>query len=261
MNSSQVLTRFSIPAILVAKVLVLGYIFLGDKVGFYLGDKKAIGAESTDQGAATAASSNPAVPPAGGSTQGQEATDASSEKQRRSFLDDLLNLPKINTDELKKDELGRYMTLIERKQTQIENRLQILRTREEQLKNLEGSVDQKIKKLEEELLYFQQTLQKEKQTQGDRLNKLVEFYQKMEPKKAAPVFEKLDRDLVVSLFNSFPQKQTTQILALMNPDRSVELSEYYGRIRSGKEYELLKEVNLSLRKEFEDCKGLPSGIQ
>lgn len=258
MNSSQVLTRFSIPAILVAKVLVLAYIFLGDRVGLYLGDRRALGADTLDKaGAQTPAAAAPSTQPQDLQGEGAETQN----QNRRSFLDDLLNLPKISTDELKKDELGRYMTLIERKQTQIENRLQVLRMREEQLKNLEGSVDQKIKKLEEELLYFQQTLQKEKQMQGDRLGKLVEFYQKMEPKKAAPVFEKLDRDLVVSLFNSIPQKQTTQILSLMNPDRSVELSEYYGRIRSGKEYELLKEVNFALRKEFEGCKGLPAGVQ
>jgi flagellar motility protein MotE (MotC chaperone) len=82
----------------------------------------------------------------------------------------------------------------------------------------------------------------------------------MEAKKAAIVFEKIDKDLVVALFNRFPQKQTTQILALMNPDRSVELSEYYGRIKSAKEYELLKEINVALRGQFEECKGLPKAI-
>ncbi len=255
MTISQLLTRFSIPAILIAKILVLGYIFLGDKINLQVGEKLAMGVDQ-----AGAAKTPPEeIPPVSAST--PELSEEPGEKKRRSFLDDLLNLPKISSDDLKKDEIGRYMTLIERKQSQVENRLGVLRSREEQLKNLESSVNEKLKKLEEELQYFQQTLQKEKQTQGERLNKLVEFYQKMEPKKAAPVFEKLDRDLVVSLFNSIPQKQTTQILALMNPDRSVELSEYYGRIRSGKEYELLKEVNFSLRKEFEDCKGLPPGVQ
>lgn len=247
MNASQALTRFSIPAIIVLKIVVLSYIFFGDKAFVYLGDRASIAAEN-DKSAP--------LPPI------SEATPAPADtKTRRGFLDDLLTLPSINTDDIKKDELGRYLTLLERKQSQVENRITILKAREGQLKTLENSVDEKIKKLEEELGYFQQTLQKEKQLQGDRLTKLVEIYQKMEPKKAAPVFEKLDRDLVVSLFNSIPQKQTTQILSLMNPDRSVELSEYYGRIRSGKEYELLKEVNFALRKEFEECKGLPASVQ
>ena len=153
--------------------------------------------------------------------------------------------------------MGRYLNLLERKQSQVENRISVLKSREDHLKSLESSLDEKLKKLEEEMDYFQQTIQKEKEVQKDRLDKLVEFYQKMESKKAAPVFEKLDRDLVVALFNRIPQKQTTQILQLMNPDKSVELSEYYGRIKSAKEYEMLKEINLTLRKEFQDCKGMP----
>jgi len=255
MIMSQLLTRFSLPAIIVLKIFVISYIMFDGGDWIKLGEKNLIAADG-DSTSATAKSETSTPPRAETPTE-----DEGTEKKRRSFLDDLLNLPKINTEDAKKDEIGRYLTLIERKQSQIENRIEILRTREEQLKALEGSVDQKIKKLEEEMIFFQGTIQKEKQVQGERLDKLVEFYQKMEPKKAAPVFEKLDRDLIVSLFNRFPQKQTTQILSLMNPDRSVELSEYYGRIRSGKEYELLKEMNLALRKEFEECKGLPENVR
>ena len=178
--------------------------------------------------------------------------------QRKSFLDDLLYLPKINTDKMKKEEMGRYLGLVEKKKGQIEDRLKLLEHRESDLKGLERSVDEKLKKLEEEMAYFQQTLQKEKKLDDERLESLVAFYQKMEPKKAAPVFEKLDKDLVVSLFNRIPKKQVVTILQLMKPEKSVELSEYFGRIRSGNEYEMLREINSSLRKEFDDCKGMPA---
>ena len=43
----------------------------------------------------------------------------------------------------------------------------------------------------------------------------------------------------------------------MPADKSVSLSEYYGRVRSMREYDVLKEMNQSLRKEFDDCKGMP----
>ena len=45
----------------------------------------------------------------------------------------------------------------------------------------------------------------------------------------------------------------------MTPDSSIEMSEYYGRIKSAKEYELLKEINTALRKEFEACKAVEDG--
>ncbi len=252
-TAAHLLTRYSIPSIIALKVLVISYIMIGDKKIISFGDRPLWGQSEKPEA--------PAETPATPTIAAVAAEDAEAvEKKRRGFLDDLLNLPKINTEGMDKDEIGRYFTMLERKQSQIENRIHILSTREEQLKNLEKSVDEKIKKLEDEMIFFQQTIQKEKQLQGERLDKLVEFYQKMEAKKAAAVFEKLDKDLVVSLFNRFPQKQTTQILALMNPDRSVELSEYYGRIKTAKEYELLKEINVALRGQFEECKGLPKNV-
>jgi flagellar motility protein MotE (MotC chaperone) len=253
-TAAHLLTRYSIPSIILLKVAVISYIMIGDKKLISFGDKPLWG--QTDKAVVPADAAAPVIAAAAVDPEESEAVA----KKRRGFLDDLLNLPKISTEGMDKDEVGRYFTMLERKQSQIENRIHILSTREEQLKNLEKSVDEKIKKLEDEMIFFQQTIQKEKQLQGERLDKLVEFYQKMEAKKAAAVFEKLDKDLVVSLFNRFPQKQTTQILALMNPDRSVELSEYYGRIKSAKEYELLKEINVALRGQFEECKGLPKNV-
>ena len=79
----------------------------------------------------------------------------------------------------------------------------------------------------------------------------------MEPKKAAPVFETMDKDLVVSLFKSMKKKQVTRIMELMDTQKSVEITEYFGRIGSAKEYDLLKEMNQSLRLAFNDCKEPP----
>ena len=97
---------------------------------------------------------------------------------------------------------------------------------------------------------------REKELKGERVKKLITFFQKMEPKKAAPMFEKMDKDLVISMFKEIPQKQITTVLEQMQPDKSVELSEYFGRVRSAREYDLLKEMNKSLLSEFEECKGM-----
>ncbi len=180
-------------------------------------------------------------------------------KPRQSFLSNLLELPELNPDAIKKEELGRYLDIAERKKRQIEDRITNLSRREEQLKTLEQSIDEKLKKLDEERRFFAQTIQKEKDLKGERLDKLITLYAKMEPKKAAPVIEKLDKDLVVELFKQLPQKQVTAILEVMPADKSVALSEYYGRVRSMREYDVLKEMNQSLRKEFDECKGMPKG--
>lgn len=177
---------------------------------------------------------------------------------RKSYLDNLLELPKIDTEDIKKRELSRYLKILERKEEQVKDRIATLQKREDHLKKIENSVEEKLTNLEEEAQFLDQTLQKEKAIQQKRLDQLIEFYKKMDPKRAAPIFENMDRDLVVALFKAIPKKQTMNILGLMNPEKSIQLTEYFGRIRSGQEYEMLVQINKSLREEFQDCKGMPS---
>ncbi|MBM4253356.1 MAG: hypothetical protein FJ146_15410 [Deltaproteobacteria bacterium] len=249
-------------AIIAAKIVILMVLFavsggevrFGDLPLFAKGDAEEKKGEKTASAEASA--------DAKGEAKDDVKTEAKSDtkdgaKPRQSFLSNLLELPELNPDSIKKEELGKYLDIAERKKRQIEDRLSNLARREEQLKGLEKSIDEKLKKLDEERRYFAETIQKEKDLKGERLDKLITLYAKMEPKKAAPVIEKLDKDLVVELFKQLPQKQVTAILEVMPADKSVSLSEYYGRVRSMREYDVLKEMNQSLRKEFDECKGMP----
>lgn len=184
---------------------------------------------------------------------GDDQGPASPASGKRSLIDDLLYLPKIDRDSLTKNQLAKYLDMLDRKKLLVETKIQSLKTEHARLKAMEGQVEVKIDKLQEELKFFQQTVQKEKEFSEERLSKLISFYKKVPPKKSAPVFESLDKDLVVSLFNGLPQKQVTKILALMNPQKSVEITEYYGRVKSAKEYMLLKEINKELAESFKKC--------
>ncbi len=242
------LTQRGIKALIVLKVLVLGGVILSQVPGVRFGDLPLVAEEKAKDEASKIDT--------------KEAKEEVPEKEvatksRVSFLANLLELPPLETESMQKNEIARYIDMAERKKQQIEERIVILKDRESQLQGLEKSIEEKIKKLDEERKYFAQTIQQEKDLKNDRTEKLVAMYAKMEPKKAAPVIEKLDKDLVIELFKQLPQKQVTAILEGMNPDKSVELTEYYGRVRSTREYDLLKEMNQSLRKEFDDCKGMP----
>ncbi|MBP9708474.1 MAG: hypothetical protein KBD78_12590 [Oligoflexales bacterium] len=185
------------------------------------------------------------------------AEEASEEAiNRKSFLDNLLNLPSIDRENVKKDELGRYLSLAEQKLSQIEERTKLLSQREQQLLALEKSIENKIKALNTDRNFYIETVQKEKEVKQERLDKLILLYAKMEPKKASPVLAEMDKDLVVALFKAIPEKQVTKFLEGMPPEKAGELSEYFGRLKSGKEYELLKEVNQTLVDEFKVCQGL-----
>jgi flagellar motility protein MotE (MotC chaperone) len=251
-----------------AKLVVLGVIGIALNGGWHIGDKQLSASEvAAQEAAAQEAGTKEAEKKTvdnSASEKGETSTGKKNEsnapndkKPRRSFLANLLNLPELDPDGLKKEEVSQYLEIAERKKRQIEDRLDILQKREDQLMGLETSIDDKLKHLDEERRFLAQTLQKEKDLKGERLDKIILLYAKMEPKKAAPVIEKLDKDLVVELFKQISQKQVTAILETMNPDKAVELSEYFGRVRSAREYDLLKEMNQSLRKEFEDCRGMP----
>jgi flagellar motility protein MotE (MotC chaperone) len=239
-------------SILIAKV-VLVFLALAMHQGWIqLGDRKLFAEEpntaTKGDGKSSAASKNDEL---------EDEVETKETNKRKSFLSDLFELPKLNAKKMQKEEIGKYMDMAERKERQISDRSAQLSKREEQLKSLEKSIEEKLQKLDEERKFIAKTIQQEKDLKGERLDKIAELYDKMDPKKAAPAFEKLDKDLTVALFKKLKQKQVTTILEAMPPEKSVELTEYFARIKSAKEYDLLKELNESLRKEFQDCKGMP----
>jgi flagellar motility protein MotE (MotC chaperone) len=229
--------------VIIIKLLIACVMFAVLSDVIYLGDKSTIAADNKAESASTSQKVESAKP----------KTDQAPSK---SIIDRLLNLPDISTVESKKDELGKYLALAERKKQQVEDRLKALEKQSAVLTALEKSIDGKLLQLDEERKFIAQTIQREKDLKGKRLDKLIELYAKMDARKAAPVFEQLDKDLVVELFKNLSQKQVTKILEAMNTAKSVELTEYYGRVRSGREYDMLREMNKSLRKEFDACKGL-----
>lgn len=258
----------TIRVVFVVKFVIILGAWVATQGGFTFGDKPVTAAEGAKTPAdqikedaaadqSKTAKETPKVAAAEKPKEVKAEPEVKEGKSRKSFLSNLLELPELNPEAIQKEELGKYLEIAERKKRQIEDRLEILKKREEQLKGLESGIDEKLKRLDEERRFFGETIQQEKNLKGERTEKLIAMYSKMEPKKAAPVVEKLDKDLVVELFKNMPQKQVTAILEVMSPDKSVMISEYYGRVRSAREYDVLKEMNQSLRKEFDDCKGMP----
>jgi flagellar motility protein MotE (MotC chaperone) len=229
--------------------LYQGWIQLGDLPTFAEAEKSSSKDPKTDT-----SNTKPSEDP-----EEKSASDApkKEESQGKSFLADLFELPKLDPKSARKEEVGKYLDMADRKDRQLKEREAMLQRKEKQLREVEKSIDEKLVKMDEERKFIAKTLQQEKDLKGERLEKLISLFDKMEPKKAAPQIEKLDKDLVVGLLKGLKQKQVTSILEFMNPDKSVEITEYFGRVKSAKEYDLLKELNASLKKEFAECKGMP----
>jgi flagellar motility protein MotE (MotC chaperone) len=171
-------------------------------------------------------------------------------------IHDLLEIPKLVDDSPKtRETLSRYLDFADRKRQDAVRKMEALQKKEESLKRLEAKLDKKIGQLDEERKFFAASIQKEQELKKERLARLVELYDKMEPKKAAAMFENLTPDLSVSLLKSLRQRQLTAILEKMAPDKATKLTEYFSRIKSGNEYDLLKEMNVSLKDTFNECKS------
>ncbi len=226
--------------IVMAKFFVLFLVFLSYSRVVQFGEKNLVGETATN---------TPEEAPKVAKNTKDKKNEQSSEKEG-SILDDLLSLPVLdNKNSGTCEDLTQYLNLALKKEKQIVKKEKELLEREKRVKFLESSVDVRIKRFESEREIFQKDIQKEKEFKKERLDKLVTLYSKMEPKKAAPIFETMERDLVVALFQTLPDKQITKILEIMPPQRSKDITEYVSRIKSLKEYENLKSMNDSLKKE------------
>lgn len=136
----------------------------------------------------------------------------------------------------------RNQLLLMRKE--VEQKIEKMNVARQGYERAKSDVEQKLKRIEEERKLLEETLQKERKAKDERLTETLEFISKMEPKKAAPLIEGMDRDLVMQLLRKLPPRQVTKLLESVNPKKATELLEYYTRIRSGREYEMLREMGL-----------------
>lgn len=173
-------------------------------------------------------------------SQGNDATKESIE-----YSNDVEYLLSIKPDATKhkKDEMEALLKKLTAMRQHLITEIDVLNTREETLKNLDSSVQKKLEMLEQEKLFIANSLQKEKEIKAERVDTLSKVFEKMEPKKAAPIFAKLDQDLAVQIFLKIPQKMSTKIMESLPPDESVKLSEYLSRISSAREYDILERMN------------------
>jgi flagellar motility protein MotE (MotC chaperone) len=112
------------------------------------------------------------------------------------------------------------------------------------LERTRKDVEEKLKQIKEKETLLAETLQKEKEVKEERLKEALVFVEKMEPRKASPVIEGMDRDLVLALFKKLPPRVVTKLLENVSPKKATEWMEYYTRIRSGREFALLRELGL-----------------
>lgn len=154
------------------------------------------------------------------------------------------NLPTIPRGDLSASESMRIRDELELIRQDVEQKLVRLEEAKKSYDLARLDVEARVKKVEEERRLLDETLQKEKKLKEDRVKEAVEFVSKMEPRKVAPVMDTMDRDLVIVLLSRLPARQVTKVLENSTPAKATQFLEYYTRIRSGREFEMLRELGL-----------------
>jgi flagellar motility protein MotE (MotC chaperone) len=172
----------------------------------------------------------------------EQKTAAGSESKKESESAGALpDIPEKGLTLSKAAELRNQLLLMRR---EIEQKTEKLNTARRGYDRSKADIENKLRRIEEERKLLEETLQKERKAKEERLSEALEFIVKMDPKKAAPLLEGMDRDLVMQLLRKLPPRQVTRLLESVSPKKATEFLEYYTRIRSGREFELFRELGL-----------------
>ena len=164
-------------------------------------------------------------------------------KSLNGFGDDE-NLPKVPNGPISMSQAIDIREELEILRIDVSEKLEQLKIEQSNLENAKKDLDSKRTDLEEREKLLAESLQREKVIKEERLTSALNFFGKMDPKKAAPIFEQIDRDLGIGLMKGLKPSQVTKIIESMKPGISTKFLENYTRIRSGREYEILKDMGL-----------------
>lgn len=114
----------------------------------------------------------------------------------------------------------------------IRQRRDELTLREQELKELEIQVEEKIKRLEALEASIQSEVNTYKQLSDERIRHLVKIYSSMKPKAAAALMNKLDLTVAVEVFLSMKGDIAGGILSYMNTEKAASITKRLANYRN-----------------------------
>jgi len=108
---------------------------------------------------------------------------------------------------------------------QIEVERRLPEEERKQLTTLKEEIDLKLARLEKIQDAIQSKLDEHKALGDQRIKHLIKIYTTMPPKKAAGLIEKLDMDVIISLFSRMKGENVGQILPYVSAEKAAAISE------------------------------------
>lgn len=133
------------------------------------------------------------------------------------------DLTEIDPFSMTETEIELLQSLASRRQ-ELEQREKALEEKETLLKAAETRVEEKIGRLEEMQDKVESLLGQYDDEEQQKLDNLVEIYEKMKPKDAARIFEQLDMEVLLAVITRMKERISAPILAEMRPDRAQQVT-------------------------------------
>jgi len=120
---------------------------------------------------------------------------------------------------------------LEHKRLQIEKERRELKEERQRLDALKQEIAKNLAKLTEIQTAVQGKLDERKALREERVNHLIKIYTTMPPKKAAALIDKLEMEVIVSLFSRMKGDNVGQILPYVSSEKAAKISERLARLR------------------------------
>ncbi len=115
------------------------------------------------------------------------------------------------------EQLAKRREVVEAKEKELEQRMALIEAAEKQL-------DTKITQLKKIKETIEQMVDRKEKEDAQKLANLVKIYSNMKQKDAARIFDDLDMDILIDIFQSMREQKSSAILAVMNPTKANALT-------------------------------------
>ena len=115
------------------------------------------------------------------------------------------------------EQLAKRREVVEAKEKELEQRMALIEAAEKQL-------DTKITQLKKIKETIEQMVDRKEKEDAQKLANLVKIYSNMKPKDAARIFDDLDMEILIDIFQSMREQKSSAILAVMNPTKANALT-------------------------------------
>ena len=114
---------------------------------------------------------------------------------------------------------------------ELDARSQELERRADLLQAAENRLDRKLEEMKTLEATLQQFIRKSDEQQEAKLRSLVKIYENMKPKDAARIFEQLDGDTLLPVAERMNERKLAPVMAEMNPAKAKEITVQLGKLR------------------------------